>query len=109
MDRNDSSRPDGRQDSSDAIQEAKRNENPIKRRKGFVACENDQIATQEYIEQFFESDAGKRLCAAIKRYISGKLWNKSRVDDVYQDVLLATVKNVKKGKIYESGLRPYMF
>src|SRR5690348_12357878 len=98
MDRKDSSRPDCRQDSSDAIQYAKRNdENPVTRRKGFVGCEDDQIATQEYVEQFFESDAGKRLCGALKRYISGKLWNKSRVDDVYQDVLLATVKNVKKG------------
>src|SRR5262245_9100424 len=103
-------RPDLLDDQSEENHEDQKNENePVKRSKGFISAENDQTISAECLNQYIDSDAGKRLCRELMRHISSKMRDRSRAEDVYQDALKAAIERVKKGAIPEKDLRPYMY
>jgi RNA polymerase sigma factor (sigma-70 family) len=105
-------RPNGRNNIDDdgiqADQTEPGDQEPPKREKSRTAANNGHAFTDREIEELFASDRGKQLMTDIRKRISRKLWDKSRVEDVFHEVLAGTIQNLKKGHIHESWLTPYV-
>jgi RNA polymerase sigma factor (sigma-70 family) len=110
----DSERPNGQNNSrevSDEVQIDETDSNdhePPKRTKGRTAAYNGRVFTEQEIKELFASDLGKQLMQNVKQRITRKLWDKSRVEDVFHEVLAGTIQNLKKGHIKESLFTPYV-
>src|SRR5262245_32502644 len=109
-----SKRPNDRNNSCEDSDEVQRDETdpsdqePPKRTKARTAVYNGRVYTDHEIKELFASDLGKQLLQNVKQRIARKLWDKSRVGDVFHEVLAGIIQNLKNGHIHESWLTPYV-